>query len=474
MGVIDALRIQYRIERRAVALLVAATVLGVPAAVMRILCVGGTCEPRGEALAKTPFCSLPDDVRRLIERGTYDGRSPDIVAVTGPSLISGMDAFGQSTSAPLWPSTDLPDDGTIPLVFAGTGVREGMELPPGSGLDDVSETIATIIDLRRPHPEVRSGNALTGVETGKSPRLVLEVVWKGIGSNDLERRPQRWPQLRRLMRRGAATTDAVVGSLPLDPAAALATIGTGGLPSHHGVIGTTLRRDVALSSSSSGTGLAGKVVRAWDAPSFETVIATLSDHLDEKLKQEPKIGLIGTDRSDRGLIGGHWYELSDRDTIVMLDRTASVREQVKAVRALLRHGDFGRDQVPDLAGIVLSGPVRELDTVLGRLVRTASRASRRSAAVVVAATGADHSGRADEAMKATTLRKKLERSIPAQEPVVEAVVPGGLYLDQQALARLELSDEVVVSELLAMRSPSGNRLLADAFPSIAINFGRYC
>ena len=471
---IDALRIQYLIGRRAVALVVAAAVLGVPAGVMRILCVGGTCEPRDEAPSKTPFCSLPDDVRRLLERGTYDGRSPDIVAVTGSSLVWGGDAFGQKSSGPLWPSTALPDNERVPLVFAGTGVREGAKLPSGSGLDDVSETIATIIDLRRPHPDVRSGNALEGVETGERPRLVLEVVWKGIGSNDLERRPEAWPQLRRLMRRGAATTDAVVGSLPLDPAATLATIGTGGLPSHHGVIGTTLRRDVALSSSTSGAGSAGKIVRAWDAPSFATVIATLSDHLDEKLKQEPKIGLIGTDRSDRGLIGGNWYELSDRDTVVTLGRAASAREQVSAVRALLREGNFGRDQITDLAGVVLPGRVRKLDKVLGRVVKAASRASRRSAAVVVTATGANHSGRAEKALKADTLRKELERSIPSPEPVVEALVPGGLYLDQHALARLELSDDAVLSKLLTMRSASGNRLLADAFPSIAINFGRYC
>jgi len=472
--VIDAIQIQYRIGRRAIAFLVAAAVLGVPAGVMRLLCVGEACEPRAEALSRAPFCSLPDDVRRLIERGTYEGRSPDIMAVTGPSLVSGGETFHRSSSAPLWPSTALPDNGRVPLVFAGTGVSEGTKLPANTGLDDVSETIAAIIDLRRPHPKVRSGTALRGVASGVIPRLVLEVVWKAIGSDDLERQPEAWPQLRRLLERGAGTVDAVVGSLPLDPAATLVTIGTGGLPSHHGVTGSILRGDQALYSSTSGEDSAGKVVHAWGVHSFQTVIATLGDHLDEKLKQRPRIGLIGTDPIDRGLVGGNWYHHADRDTVVMLDRADSVRDHVKAARALLTAGDFGRDEITDLAGIVLSGPVPELDTALGRFVKLANRVSRGSAAIVVTATGANHSGQLETAMNADVFRRKLERSIPASEPVVEALAPGGLYLDQGALARLEMSDDVVLSEMLAMRSASGDRLMADAFPTIAITFERYC
>lgn len=471
---IDAIQIQYRIGRRAIAFLVAAAVLGVPAGVMRLLCVGEACEPRAEALSRAPFCSLPDDVRRLIERGTYEGRSPDIMAVTGPSLVSGGETFHRSSFEPLWPSTALPDNGRVPLVFAGTGVSEGTRLPAATRLDDVSETIAAIIDLRRPHPKVRSGTALRGVASGVIPRLVLEVVWKGVGSDDLERQPEVWPQLRRLLELGAGTVDALVGSLPLDPAPTLVTIGTGGLPSRHGVTGSILRGDQALYSSTSGEDSAGKVVHAWGVHSFQTVIATLSDHLDEKLKQRPRIGLIGTDRIDRGLIGGNWYPHGDQDPVVILDRAASVRDQVEAARALLTDGDFGRDEITDLAGIVLSGPVPELDRALGRFVKLANRVSRGSAAIVVTATGANHSGQLETAMNADVFRRKLERSIPASEPVVEALAPGGLYLDQGALARLEMSDDVVLSEMLAIRSASGDRLMADAFPTIAITFGRYC
>jgi hypothetical protein len=396
------------------------------------------------------------------------------MAVTGTRLVSGGDAFGRGASSPLWPSTALPDSGRVPLVFAGTGVRKGTKVPAGTGLDDVSETIAAIIDLRRPHPDVRSGDALDGVASGESPRLVLEVVWKGKGSDDLERRPEAWPQLRRLLERGTGTLDAVVGSLPLDPAATLATVGTGGLPSRHGVTGSILRGDQALYRSMSGAGSAGKVMPAWGVRSFGTVIATLGDHLDEKLRQRPIIGLVGTDRIDRGLIGGHWFPGGDRDSVVLLDRAASVRHQVEAARDLLTEKDLGRDDVTDLVGIVLSGPTAELDRALGELVRLANRVSQGSAAVVVTATGASDAGQAAAAMDADALRQRLERSIPASQPLIEALVPGGLYLDQGALTRLKLSDDVVLSELLALRSLSGERLMADAFPAIAIAFGRYC
>jgi hypothetical protein len=460
--------------RRAAAFFVAAAMVGLPAGALRVLCLGNACELRAQASSKTPFCSLPDKVRRLVEQGFYEGRSPDIMAVTGPSLVAGGDAFRRSVSPPLWPSTVLPDSGRVPLLFGGMGVTEGAELPAGTGLDDVSETIAAIIDLRRPHPDVRSGDAIKGVASGQSPRLVLEIVWKGMGSDALERRPGAWPRLKRLMDSGAGTMDAVVGSLPLDPAATITTIGTGGLPSRHGVTGSILRGDEVLDGSGSGRDAAGKVVRAWGRRPFSTVIATLGDHLDERLKQKPIIGLVGTDPIDRGLIGGDWYVDVDREAVAILDRTASVRDQVEAARDLLTEESFGRDEITDLAGVVLAGPVAELDAALKPLVELANRVSRGSAAVVITATGVSDSGQAAKAMDASSLRRRLERSIPASRPLIEALVPGGLYLDQDALARLKLSDDVVLSELLALRSPSGERVMADAFPAIAITFGRYC
>ncbi|MFN2488632.1 MAG: hypothetical protein ABR529_02605, partial [Actinomycetota bacterium] len=183
---------------------------------------------------------------------------------------------------------------------------------------------------------------------------------------------------------------------------------------------------------------------------------------------------VGTDSLDRGLVGGNWYPDGDRDPVIVLERGASVGRQVEAARVLLSDEGFGRDDVTDLAGVVLSGTPAQLDAALSPLIRTANEVSRGSAAVVVTATGQSDPGGSATAVDADVLRRRLERAIEAPKPVVEALVPGGLYLDQRALARLKLSDDVVLTELLHMRSRNGDRLMEDAFPAIAVTFGRYC
>ncbi len=461
-------------RRRSVTFFVVAALVGVPAGTVRVLCLDNSCEAQTSFSSKTPFCSLPVKLRRLVERGFYDGRSPDIMAVTGSTLVAGGGGFDGVNFTPVWPSTALPDGGRVPLVFAGTGVARDAEVPNGTGLDDVSETIADIIDLRRPHPAVRSGDPVGRVASGEVPRVVMEVVWKGIGSDDLERHRQDWPRLRRLMRRGAGTLDAEVGSLPLDPAATIATIGTGGVPNRHGIIGALLRSDQVTYSLTEDHRADSRVVRAWQGRAPSAVIASLGDDLDEERKQRPVVGVVGTDRADRSLIGGSWYPDGDRDKAVILGRRASVGEQIDAARRLLTQGAFGRDPNTDLVGVVLSGTIAELDRALGQLVEVTNRVSRGSSAIVVTATGASSPSKTEATVDAEALRRRLTRSLPGSPPLIEALVPGGLYLDQKALARLKLSDDVVLGELLAMRGPTGDLLMADAFPAIAVTFARYC
>lgn len=158
----------------------------------------------------------------------------------------------------------------------------------------------------------------------------------------------------------------------------------------------------------------------------------------------------------------------------ILDRSAPVDDQVRAVQKLLTQGALGRDRITDLLGVVLSGPIAELDRALGELVELANGASRGSFAIVVTATGENSAGKTEITVDADALRRRLARSIPGSTSLIEALVPGGLYLDQKALARLKLSDDVVLRELLALRSPTGGLLMADAFPAIAVTFGRYC
>jgi hypothetical protein len=255
------------------------------------------------------------------------------------------------------------------------------------------------------------------------------------------------------MKEGVGTLEAEVGSLPLDPAAVLTTIGTGGLPQQHGITGSLVRNDE------------GRVVRAWGRGAPFSVIAALGDDLDELLRQEPRIGLVAADPSDRGIIGGNWYIEGDTDDVAMASRPD--RAGAEAVR-ILRSG-YGTDAIPDLLAVTLQGPVSVLDRVLGELVEAANRASGGSAAVVVTSTGTG--GSAAGSVPVEELEREVERRTG---PVIEASALGGLFVDQEALASSRISEDRVVSALRDLRAPDGTRLMADVFPSIAVSFARYC
>jgi len=434
-------------DRRVLALVLAAALIAAPAVAFRLLCIGNACpEPEGPP-AKVPFCSLPAEMRRLITAGFRDGRSPDVLAVAGETPVAGG---GGLTDAP-WPAQG--DAGRVPLVFSGDGVSAAAEVPDGTTLDAVAPTIAEIVDLARPHPAVRSGVAIPGVAASSPPRLVLLVAWKGVGTTDLEAAREGWPVLRSLMVGGATTLRAEAGSLPLDPAAVLATIGTGGLPFQHGMTGTLLRSDT------------GQVVEAWGPGTPVSVIAALGDDLDEQRDQRPLVGVAGTHPADRGVIGGTWYLDADRDDVVVAAPDAVAREAA----ALLSSG-YGADGVPDLLAVVMEGTVPELDASLGALVTTANATAGGSLAVVVTSTGSFGDG---SGVSADAIHREIGRRLDAGEEAVEEMAVGGAFLDRDLVGR-RLSTDLVVRAMNRVEDDRGHPLLADAFPALAVSFGRYC
>jgi len=442
-------------NRRTILLLTILALLGAPAVALRAACVGRSCQAPEEPSRHVPFCSLPADTRSRIVAGFWEERSPDLLAVTGPNQIVG--GTGLSEVVPAWPSREPSDSGRVPIVFWGEGVDPQAQVPQGTGLRDIAPTLASVLEFRVPHPEVRSGRTVDGVASGERPRLVLLVVWKGVGSGDMERDPGRWPELARLLAGGAGTVDGVVGSLPLDPAAALATLGTGGLPSEHGITGSVLRDG-------------DRVVRAWSRNAPTSIIATLADDLDQRLRQRPMIGLVGTSGTDRGAIGGNWYLRGDRDDVTISLGPPGAQAST-AVRVL--QSGYGADGVPDLLIVTMNGPINGMDAALGRVVRAARQQANDSLSVVVTATG---SGRAAEegGVAASRVRKELEETLSAPAPVIEGMALGGLFLDQGALIDSGVTVEDVLREVRALPSPEGGRLLVDAFPGIAVTLARYC
>jgi Type I phosphodiesterase / nucleotide pyrophosphatase len=444
------------LRSRQLSLLIVLGIVTLPAVGLRALCVGDTCGSEPERATSVPFCSLPAALRADISAGSYDGRSADVLAVPEEPIVrGGID--GERGVAPAWPTVEGTPSMSVPLLFSGVGVRASAEVPDGTMLSSVAPTLGALIGLRWRNPGVHPGTALEGIGAARPPRLALEVAWKGIGAEDLAEHRGAWPFLRSLFATGAGTTEASAGSLPLDPAAALTSIGTGGLPSDHGITGLYLRNDAT-----------GRIARAWGDGSPLSVISALGDDLDEARGGRPLIGLVGTDPSDRGIIGGGWYEGRDDDATAFVEPSA----QVDSVEELLSDG-FGADDETDLLAVVMRDSISRMDEDLRRMVRAAERATRGDVAIVVAGTGSTANG-ARDAVPLTRVLGPVESAIPGDASALEAVVAGGLFLDQDVLAQANLTSNAAVTALRGETAPDGRPLMADAFPSFAISFGRYC
>jgi hypothetical protein len=431
-------------------LIVALAAIGIPAAVLTATCAGRSCANADTGDVRVPFCPLPEAIKDGVVNGFREGRSPDVLGVADGTPIYTGSPHGRAS----WPATATPTDTGVPIVLAGAGVAEGAALPDGTTLDRIAPTVSRILGFDREHPEVRSGTAVASVADGERPRLILLIAWKGVGSTDLRAQHGEWPFLSTLMRRGAGTLNGRTGSLPLDPAATETTIGTGGLPSQHGITGSFVRND------------RGAVVPAFGPGSPVQVIATLADDLDET-DHATLVGLVAPDQGDRGLVGGGWYPDEDPVDVVIGDAEAAPL----AVRVHLSTG-YGADEVPDVLGVVLDGPIDRMDAETRRIVSEAQRATSGSTLVAVAGTGSWEGSTL--ATPDTTLVDAVEDAVPGDANAVDATVPGGVFLDQGVLRDEQVTGAVAVDAMLSATGPDGERMLADAFQGFAVSFARYC
>jgi hypothetical protein len=392
-------------------------------------------------------------MREAISNGYREGRSPDVLGIARDvpvyTEIGGL-------RMP-WPATGTFTDARVPIVFSGAGVSAGTDLANGVTLDAIAPTVSEIMSFDRPFPDVRSGRAVESVSSGSgaTPRLVLLIAWKGVGSAELEDLDRDWPYLASLLQEGAGTLEARTGSLPLDPAATLATIGTGGLPSQHGITGSFVRNDD------------GDVVRAFGDGGPVQVIATLADDLEEASDGRTLVGIVAADERDLGLVGGGWYPEQDPVDVVIGDGAAVPL----AVDVHLGTG-YGADDATDVLGVVIEGSIRRLDGWTERVVRAAERATNGSVLVVVAGTGTWERTRV--ALPETPLVDGVEDAVPGSRRVVAAIVAGGLFLDQEVLTESGVTGQVAVDAMLDVTTPQGREMMADAFQGFAVSFARYC
>lgn len=440
--------------RRLLVLLLALLLIGAPAVVLNVACVGKSCRTTSVAKAEVPFCPLPSSLRTLLENGFYKGRSPDVFAVTKvPGVYGGTSGRG-SGAAPMWPDPGQVAAATVPILLYGDGVVPGAGIPDGTGIDRLAPTLSAISGLDRGHPEVRVGVAIDGVWKKAAPRLIVMVGIKGLGGPTV----RHWPYLQSLMKQGDATLAGSTRSLPVDSAASLTTLGTGGLPSQHGITGSLMRNDT------------GDLTPAWGKTAPGSVIATFADDLDYKRGNQPLVGMVATDARDRGLIGNGWYTLgADSDPFVVTQPT-----KVADAVAKMLSKRFGSDEQTDLIGVTLDGSRPSIaDAQLQTIVQDAIAASGGSLTAAVAGTGAAAKPGKDAVTgKSVVLQVQDRVGAPG---VIESAVPGGLFLNQQILADRAMPAGKIVDALASATDPKSSQpLMLDAYPSFSVSFAKYC
>ncbi|MGH2754401.1 MAG: alkaline phosphatase family protein [Actinomycetota bacterium] len=441
-------------------------------------------------------CDLaPKELARLW-RGHDELHSEDVTTVPLPPNYSG--SFGTTSHSGPWDYLQK-----VPLVLYGPGnIRSNGPLNDPVGIADVYPTAGRLTGVDLPP---RAGRPLdAALEPDASPKVIVTVVWDGIGRNVLERWPDRWPNLKRLGSEGTSYVEAVVGSSPSITPATHATLGTGAYPRQHGMTAIEMR----LSDGRVGGAFAGRDPR-------QLRLTTFADEIDLALDNVPVVGMLawkswhlgmlghgtqttGGDADQLGLIGdgisgndafystpeeiasfrgiksyadeldradgsadGQWR---GHDILEQHDNPAWVGYQTDALLAMLAGQGYGSDDVPDLfftnykpTDIVAHqhnmdseemGAVLEAqDAALGDLVDHLDRRVKDYVVIVTA----DH-GNTPPATRSDAwplLQGRLQESIdarfdvPAGRSLVEQTTAAGPFLDRKMMRRLKVTAEDV-------------------------------
>jgi hypothetical protein len=182
-------------------------------------------------------CSLPTAWLRRIDAGYRADRSGEIMIVP----VRG-NYFDNHSHAGPWPYLQ-----EIPMFQYGPG-----HVPPVGRLlrrvqmADLAPTLADHMGFAFPAPH---GTSMGAVKAGASaPRVIVVMVWDGGGRNVLAKYPKAWPNVKRLIPKGAWFERATVGSSPSTTPAVHSTLGTGAFPSAHGIVDLSFRVGNSLRS----------------------------------------------------------------------------------------------------------------------------------------------------------------------------------------------------------------------------------
>ena len=249
--------------------------------------------PIQEAMAR----DLGAEYMDLVARAYHPGRSGDLQLLVAPYNSANYPQESRSlvpqdprtSHASVWMYLER-----VPLVVFGAGVAPSDSAERVS-LADVAPTLAELIGFDGFLDLGREGRPLPGIARSTDrPELVVTFVIDGGGWNVLHRYPDAWPNLRRLMRGGAAFRNAIHGSFPAVTASAHATIGTGAFPRTHGITGHNLRdgRKVRKAYGELGHANAGDIL-----------VPTLADLWSDATDNRAWVGELGYQIWHLGMLG---------------------------------------------------------------------------------------------------------------------------------------------------------------------------
>ncbi len=256
-------------------------------------------------------CGLEEDELLRLYRGHDPAHSEDVTIVPLAPNYSG--AFTTTSHSGPWDYLQQ-----IPLVFYGPGVvPETGQVDDPASLADIYPTMSGLTGVDLAERDGTALEAVTGPVTSplaSPPRLVVMIVWDGVGRNVLDRWPAAWPNLARLEREGVSFLDAEVGSSPSITPASHSTMGTGAFPIHHGVTAIEYRDD----EGDVRDPFPGK-----DPGSLK--LSTFADDIDLALDNVPKVGLLAWKAWHLGMMGhGKGLSGGDADELAIIGTKGTV------------------------------------------------------------------------------------------------------------------------------------------------------
>jgi hypothetical protein len=254
--------------------------------------------------------NLGSDVVGALARGHHPATSTDIAFVPEPgSTVVRWSGEGLGTDA-ADPRTTHPTPWgyhqRVPIVLHAPGrIAPGWSEDPAD-ITAIPRTLGALVGI-----QFGSGRTLVDPRPFRDapPKAVVTVAYDGGGWNLLERWPNGWPFLRRIMENGFVYRNATIGSAPAVTSAIHANLGTGVYPATHGMTEITGRLP---------DGSVGDLYFEEETDPRLLLVGTLGDVWDRDHGNRAWVGMLGYESWHLGMMSrGTRAPGGDRDVAVL-------------------------------------------------------------------------------------------------------------------------------------------------------------